>query len=491
MKTNERNLWPRRQGIFGIVLFLLTARHLIVSMTMTTTDEPMPPGPFYGNESQVNGSKFTRQTIASNKTKFSGSKITRLSMGVELFENVCIVFGAEQKNAAVHSYTADARNMESTLGTRTLMDDFHRTQGRPLEMWHKDTSKFPLIKTDVLFTPTLYGNPGHCISDYMMPLIRDRFERQTLKKLEKGIPEYPNWVRMHRKLLPYDPKIYCNQLLIAAGFIAPEGFISENHVCFERLFIAATAQQRFPLNQELMPIAKYELQVTKYKSSLLPSAADLTGPEYPREALVEFRQTLWQNMNLRGDPWTDQQTKVVDKVGPRILFYNRFGSRQRPWKNSHEVADILRQGYIVNIDVMGQEWNSLNFTQQAWLYNNYSHIVTVHGAHLANLIFSRPGTQVIEIAPVGYKKLRLNESLKHREEAKDQRDWYGPLGWFSSFTRQVGIEHFMLHAEDHIRTLRDASSGMDINSTRAVNCIVSRFGLKPRENHTFTQSPTL
>jgi Glycosyltransferase 61 len=246
------------------------------------------------------------------------------------------------------------------------------------------------------------------------------------------------------------------------------------------LYMPATAQQRFPLNQELVPIAKYELEIVKsYVLSLLPDGADLTSPEYPREALVEFRQTLWQNMNLRGDPWTDQETKVVDNVGPRILFYNRLGTRRREWKNSHEIADILRQGYMVKIDVMGEEYNSLNFTKQTQLYNNYSHIVTVHGAHLANLIFSRPGTQVIEIVAIAYKELRLNESLKHREEAKDQRDWYGPLTWFSSFTRQVGIEHFALHAEDHIKQSR--RQGMDINATRAANCIVSRFGLEPRD----------
>jgi hypothetical protein len=79
----------------------------------------------------------------------------------------------------------------------------------------------------------------------------------------------------------------------------------------------ATEQQRFPLlNQELIPVAEYKLKVGRI---LLPGWANLTVPEYPREVLVQFRDTLWQTMNLRRDPWTEVETKVVDMVGPRIL----------------------------------------------------------------------------------------------------------------------------------------------------------------------------
>ena len=48
---------------------------------------------------------------------------------------------------------------------------------------------------------------------------------------------------------------------------------------------------------------------------------------------------------------------------------------------------------------------NLSFTEQINLFANSHTIVSPHGAGLANLVFSRPSTNVIEIFPLGSKNV--------------------------------------------------------------------------------------
>jgi hypothetical protein len=91
---------------------------------------------------------------------------------------------------------------------------------------------------------------------------------------------------------------------------------------------------------------------------------------------------------------------------------------------------------------------------------------------------------VIEIVPIFHNVLRPNESLKHRPTRV--RSYRTILRWFSSFTRQVGIEHFSLHADDHIKSWEDSSKGVDITAIRAASFIVNHFGIKPQSFKTLS-----
>jgi hypothetical protein len=53
--------------------------------------------------------------------------------------------------------------------------------------------------------------------------------------------------------------------------------------------------------------------------------------------------------------------------------------------------------YHANVTLIGKAWNALNFTGQAALYNSFSHVIAPHGAQFANLIFTRPGTHLMEL----------------------------------------------------------------------------------------------
>ncbi|CAB9498920.1 expressed unknown protein [Seminavis robusta] len=487
---------PRRKATtwIGLVTLMIMVQITFTRNQCQTTDfvvdDKRPQINNASTNSTIHNNTTTLTTLTTDRTPpeptassqkpqqpFTGSKITPLSLGVDLFEHVCLT-KADSKDMVLLSYTEEAVDLHSTLNYhKKQVDALHGTQGRPLKQWYTDTQKWPLIQGDTLLAQPLFSNPGHCISDYMMPLIRDRYERHTLPKTSS--PEYPHWLQVHwRHIKPYEPHHYCNQLLQAADFVQEQGYLpSSEPACFERLFIPATEQLRYPFNQEMIPIAKEEMELGGHKL-LIIGGANLTVTPYPSEALYEFRQTLWHNLGLKSEPWTEQE--IQKGGGPHIFFYNRFGSKHRHWNSSFEVAEILEHGYHVKVDIVGAEWNDFNFTQQAAQYNAYSHIVTVHGAHLANLIFSRPRTQVVEIVPIVKTRLRANESLTRRQDASNPRDWYGPLGWFSAFSRQVGIEHFSLHAEDHIHNIARSNKGMDINATRAAAFIASRFGLQLR-----------
>jgi hypothetical protein len=108
--------------------------------------------------------------------------------------------------------------MMSTLGNGLRgMDELHCTHGRSLEMWYNDTAKFPL-KTHVLFIQVLHENPGHCISDYMLPVIRDRYERRTLLKHPKLDPSVSKLGLNSQTLGTVQPEVLLHSGLASCWF---------------------------------------------------------------------------------------------------------------------------------------------------------------------------------------------------------------------------------------------------------------------------------
>jgi hypothetical protein len=69
--------------------------------------------------------------------------------------------------------------------------------------------------------------------------------------------------------------------------------------------------------------------------------------------------------------------------------------------NTSGFKTLLENDYgVQHVDYIdGPRWASLlrNHTAQASLYNSHRNILTLHGAHLANLFYARPGTKVFEI----------------------------------------------------------------------------------------------
>lgn len=83
----------------------------------------------------------------------------------------------------------------------------------------------------------------------------------------------------------------------------------------------------------------------------------------------------------------------------RKLFLNRVGTRTV--ENGDEVERLLRdEGF--------EELNPLNAEEVQRALSEASHVVGVHGAALANLIFCREGTRVLELMPSSFARSMLS-----------------------------------------------------------------------------------
>jgi len=81
---------------------------------------------------------------------------------------------------------------------------------------------------------------------------------------------------------------------------------------------------------------------------------------------------------------------------PRRIFISRQKSRTRTLANERELQAMLRAH---DFEIHSME--DYRLAKQARLIREAEIIVSTHGAGLANLLFARPGTRIIEIVPAG------------------------------------------------------------------------------------------
>lgn len=216
-------------------------------------------------------------------------------------------------------------------------------------------------------------------------------------------------------------------------------------VCFERLIIPRCGVHRRPPNNHAVKAARTELM----KSTGLESA----------------------------------QWGELPKDMP-ILFYDRRGAGRRIWNNSMEVKNLLEKEYHTSVRVIGEEWKKLNFPEQTSLYNAYPVIVAPHGAHLANLMFAREGTKVVEIV--------CSEGGPCPSE-----DWTPSLftfSWFPSFSRQISLDHIQIPEFEGCLVDGKLSGyspkSFTVNITTFLPCLAAHLGLSPKSNAKLPPPPT-
>ena len=108
--------------------------------------------------------------------------------------------------------------------------------------------------------------------------------------------------------------------------------------------------------------------------------------------------------------------KKLKKIKFNKIFIDRGDSKQSHCKliNNTSVINLLKKkGYKV------LQLSDFRFFDQISIFRNCNKIISPHGAGLANLIFCKPGTQVIEIIPdnitnLVYKRISNINKLKHK-----------------------------------------------------------------------------
>eukprot|EP00977_Amphora_coffeiformis_P000602 scaffold134_cov94-Amphora_coffeaeformis.AAC.8 len=474
--------------------------------------------------------EVSSSSSSSSSTTTTTTRISRLSLGMDLMEHVCVQYGGKDRNLKIRSYVDDNNH---THGTTTLppqatlleyySGDNHKahmvTTAYPAAQWKVDTSVDTMVVPQALWTHVLYRNPGHCINDLAFTLALDRYQRSSLlhnrsssKSSSSSHDDYfysmpivkANW---HALAGPEHENTWCYQFLRTAGLVdhrwdavpsttntTKASTSNVSLLCFDQLYMPAMALYRFPVNEsEFSPISRQRQheELLRLDKDRRPASGDIHKPAFPRQALWDLRTSVLQGLQLITDPWPLQQHEQQSKEDHDdvdILFYNRAGTHRRIWSTAGAVREQLQHDYRVRVRLVQEEWNTFSFAQQLQLYHNYSYIVSVHGAHLANLMAARPGTRVVEIlcrpkyqpSPlfINQTTIMVADTTTTNKDDNYYAEWYGPLGWFSSWTRRMDIHHFIVAADPGCQGLNDAQWATNV--TRTVKYLASRFQLRPR-----------
>jgi protein O-GlcNAc transferase len=121
--------------------------------------------------------------------------------------------------------------------------------------------------------------------------------------------------------------------------------------------------------------------------------------------LLEFRKKSFEVMNVK-DKKTSPESCLVTVITRRPYEGRRV---QRIWLNEDEVLDQMRKDYA-KCTFQSIDFVDLSLEKQMTLMKDSDMVISMHGAGLVNLFWTREGTHVIEIFPKkrfrwGYRNL--------------------------------------------------------------------------------------
>jgi capsular polysaccharide biosynthesis protein len=124
--------------------------------------------------------------------------------------------------------------------------------------------------------------------------------------------------------------------------------------------------------------------LSQFRSVIFTPGLTAAGSRYPSRRLDDYARWLRAALG-RDDGQAESQPG-------RHLFVSRAGASSRRVVNEDEIAPLLaRHGFDV-VDCA-----RMSITEQFELFSGAARVVGPHGAGLTNLLFSKPGTKVVEI----------------------------------------------------------------------------------------------
>lgn len=487
---------------------------------------------------QIQSQEFLQQQSESTveeaarfaKQNMTISKVTVLSPGTTLFENVCMnrpknrvgiiafrdpnsteVWGKKRKFLEVPFAKFVDINTGLSPGLTAVVE--HPSVWND---WNSE-SDTRLVEEPVVWLhgQELQRNPAHCLSDMLLPFALDRYYRgrtdlafpQPSINVNETDPSlsfpYPNpfygkWLLGHGYAFsrPHGADGWCRDVAELAGFIKKENHLTfpetaDHKTCFRKLIVGHPAMWRYPRSIREDPIqVKLVRKQLVVRQDLIYKHKD-QALDYPTGALQDFRRSIQDAYQLPYQAWPDLHASSSDNKKPKqILFHTRSDHQRRRIVNLEDLQQRLEEHYLVNITVMKDAWANYTVEEQFQTYNSFQYILTGHGAHQANGIACRPKTHIMEIfCKVRSAKLpnpKLTLKPRHFMNTTDYVDWYGasPYMWFSLWGRRLGMEHYELGQEKCIdigieeRYNRNHNIELDLEMT--VEMMVNRFQLIPR-----------
>ena len=237
--------------------------------------------------------------------------------------------------------------------------------------------------------------------------------------------------------------------------------------CFRELWMPIHMENRFPFDWTEPNFAGNADRIRQWGNNR-HIYSSITA--FPQRKLVQMQRNLHRSV-FHEYP----MPRETAFGGPRtILILDRKGSTRRQWGNVKDTLAMIQQQFgRHNITYLGEQYNGLGPQQQAELFNAADIIISLHGAQLANLIFARSGTKVLELRDGAAKMSR--DILVQSEATADE--WWGAAGWFT-FSRRIGIDHFVFDSSPSFGKQHNPKL-INVDPEYVKHFLVTRAHLKP------------
>ena len=297
-----------------------------------------------------------------------------------------------------------------------------KSEGRRVTDWPDMQSEVKRVWEDLeepvyFFYPL--PNPAHCLHDCMFSIALEAFgdgpgEHNGDKDATKPLPHFQKFLYASLTNTGSAATRWDVFLHEKAGILQPVGELFRGidkaaaTLCFKHLVVPRFMRHRFAHDwRSVCDVSRF-------------SYIETAPTFYPQYNLRRLQERLFATcFNEPVVAWPDQTPSR--RVYAKLLLHDRGEAKRRKWSNGAEAFAWIQRHYdahFASMVYLSNDYVTLSPMQQARLFHSADVVIAPHGGALANLIFCRPGTRIIELT-----------------------DEPGPLGWFS-FTRRLKMFHF-------------------------------------------------
>jgi Glycosyltransferase 61 len=161
--------------------------------------------------------------------------------------------------------------------------------------------------------------------------------------------------------------------------------------------------------EEIMGTHVLEVEESDFNDQVI-EVHTINKPSY--EQFESFRQHIFALYNIIHNPIQDSDPVVLIRRGKRIellddpdlmkqnlvLYSATTGAERREIRQLDKVEAFLQEVYG-NDKVCTVELEKMSFSDQVRLFSRAQLVIGIHGAGLANMVFCRPGTTLVEVDP--------------------------------------------------------------------------------------------
>lgn len=252
------------------------------------------------------------------------------------------------------------------------------------------------------------SNPAHALNDCIFSIALENLDPPSGGKFSF---DHFFLARSQPAGTDYAEKSWGYYVLQQLGLVDPQGELAAD---------MTRANQSFFFHHLVMPkYMRHRFAADWSAIGPQPGAAYVDQSEglYPSRVLQHMQLILFRNCFSK--PVT---ARAPGHFARKLLVYDRGDASRRKWANAGEAVRLIKKEFgrqFSEINHLSHDYGTLKPEQQARLFNESDVILAPHGGALANLLFCRPGTYVIEFS-----------------------DASRPFGWFH-FCRRLGMTHII------------------------------------------------